>query len=43
MVLNSVMVKFFAAVTHLLELDAVRKVVADSVRSSFCELNLLGL
>lgn len=40
MVLNSVMVGFFAAVTHLLEPDAVRKAVADSVPPSFRELNL---
>ncbi len=40
MVLNSVMVGFFAAVTNLLEADAVRKAVADSVPSSFRELNL---
>jgi 2-oxoglutarate ferredoxin oxidoreductase subunit gamma len=40
MVLNSVMVGFFAAVTHLLEPDAVRKAVADSVPPNFRELNL---
>jgi 2-oxoglutarate ferredoxin oxidoreductase subunit gamma len=40
MVLNSVMVGFFAAVTHLLDADAVRKAVADSVPPSFRELNL---
>jgi 2-oxoglutarate ferredoxin oxidoreductase subunit gamma len=40
MVLNSVMVGFFTAVTHLLEPDAVRKAVADSVPASFRELNL---
>jgi 2-oxoglutarate ferredoxin oxidoreductase subunit gamma len=40
MVLNSVMVGFFTAVTHLLEPDAVRKAVADSVPSNFRELNL---
>jgi 2-oxoglutarate ferredoxin oxidoreductase subunit gamma len=40
MVLNSVMVGFFTAVTHLLEHDAVRKAVADSVPVSFRELNL---
>jgi len=40
MVLNSVMVGFFTAVTHLLEPDAVRKAVADSVPSSFREVNL---
>lgn len=40
MVLNSVMVGFFAAVTGLLEADAVRSAVADSVPASFRELNL---
>jgi 2-oxoglutarate ferredoxin oxidoreductase subunit gamma len=40
MVLNSVMVGFFTAVTKLLEPDAVRKTVADSVPASFRELNL---
>lgn len=40
MVLNSVMVGFFTAVTHLLSADAVRKAVADSVPASFRELNL---
>jgi 2-oxoglutarate ferredoxin oxidoreductase subunit gamma len=40
MVLNSVMVGFFTAVTQLLEPDAIRKAVADSVPSSFCDLNL---
>ncbi|HZQ70579.1 MAG TPA: 2-oxoacid:acceptor oxidoreductase family protein [Terriglobales bacterium] len=40
MVLNSVMVGFFTAVTHLLEPDAVRKAVSDSVPPSFRELNL---
>jgi len=40
MVLNSVMVGFFTAVTQLLEPDAVRKAVADSVPSSFRDLNL---
>jgi 2-oxoglutarate ferredoxin oxidoreductase subunit gamma len=40
MVLNSVMVGFFAAVTHLLDPVAVRKAVADSVPASFRELNL---
>jgi len=39
-VLNSVMVGFFTAVTKLLEPDAVRKTVADSVPASFRELNL---
>lgn len=40
MVLNSVMVGFFTAVTKLLEPDAVRKAVAESVPSTFRELNL---
>jgi len=40
MVLNSVMMGFFTAVTRLLEPDAVRKAVADSVPASFQELNL---
>jgi len=40
MVLNSVMVGFFTAVTNLLSADAVRKAVADSVPPSFRELNL---
>ncbi len=40
MVLNSVMVGFFTAVTQLLDPDAVRKAVADSVPSNFRELNL---
>src|SRR6266705_2527579 len=40
MVLNSVMVGFFTAVTHVLDPDAVRKAVADSVPPSFRELNL---
>ena len=40
MVLNSVMVGFFTAVTKLLNADAVRKSVADSVPPSFRELNL---
>ncbi|MGC2193577.1 MAG: 2-oxoacid:acceptor oxidoreductase family protein [Terriglobales bacterium] len=40
MVLNSVMVGFFTAVTHLLDPEAVRKAVADSVPASFCDLNL---
>jgi len=40
MVLNSVMVGFFTAVTHLLDPDAVRKAVADSVPASFREINL---
>ena len=40
MVLNSVMVGFFTAVTQLLDPDAVRKAVADSVPPSSRELNL---
>ena len=40
MVLNSVMVGFFASVTNLLEADAVRKAVADSVPANFRDLNL---
>ena len=40
MVLNSVMVGFFTAVTHLLDPDAVGKAVADSVPASFRDLNL---
>jgi 2-oxoglutarate ferredoxin oxidoreductase subunit gamma len=40
MVQNSVMVGFFAAVTHLLDAEAVGKAVADSVPESFRELNL---
>ncbi|HUB02396.1 MAG TPA: 2-oxoacid:acceptor oxidoreductase family protein [Terriglobales bacterium] len=40
MVLNIVMVGFFTAVTRLLDADAVRKAVADSVPASFRELNL---
>jgi len=40
MVLNSVMVGFFTAVTKLLEAEAVKKAVAESVPSSFRELNL---
>jgi 2-oxoglutarate ferredoxin oxidoreductase subunit gamma len=40
MVLNSVMVGFFTAVTQFLEPEAVRKAVADSVPSTFQELNL---
>jgi 2-oxoglutarate ferredoxin oxidoreductase subunit gamma len=40
MVLNSVMVGFFTAITHLLEPDAVRQAIASSVPPSFKELNL---
>jgi 2-oxoglutarate ferredoxin oxidoreductase subunit gamma len=40
MVLNTVMVGFFTAVTGILEADAVRKAVADTVPSNFRDLNL---
>jgi 2-oxoglutarate ferredoxin oxidoreductase subunit gamma len=40
MVLNSVMVGFFTAVTKLLRPDAVRKAVEDSVPPAFRALNL---
>lgn len=40
MVLNSVMVGFFTAVTRLLSPDAVRNAVSDSVPPNFRELNL---
>jgi len=40
MVLNSVMLGFFTAVTKLLSADAVRKAVADSVPPAFREPNL---
>lgn len=40
MVLNIVMVGFFAAVTNLLDPDSIRKAVADSVPPSFEQLNL---
>ncbi len=40
MVLNSVMVGFFTAVTKLLDAEAVRKSVADSVPPAFRDLNL---
>jgi 2-oxoglutarate ferredoxin oxidoreductase subunit gamma len=40
MVLNSVMVGLFTAVTKLLSADSVRKAVADSVPSASRELNL---
>ncbi len=40
MVLNSVMVGFFTAITHLLEPDAVRQAIAASVPPNFKELNL---
>jgi 2-oxoglutarate ferredoxin oxidoreductase subunit gamma len=40
MVLNIVMVGFFGAVTGLLNRDALRRAVADSVPEAFRELNL---
>ena len=40
MVLNIVMVGFFGAVTGLLDPDALRRAVADSVPPSFQQLNL---
>ncbi len=40
MVLNVVMVGFFAAVTGLLQRDSMRQAVADSVPAAFRELNL---
>jgi len=40
MVLNIVMVGFFAAVTKLVSVDAMRKAVADSVPKGTGELNL---
>jgi 2-oxoglutarate ferredoxin oxidoreductase subunit gamma len=40
MVLNIVMVGFFAAVTGLVDADALRKAVADSVPPHFADLNL---
>jgi 2-oxoglutarate ferredoxin oxidoreductase subunit gamma len=40
MVLNSVMVGFFTAVTRLLDVDAVSRAVADSVPKAFLDLNL---
>ncbi len=40
MVLNIVMVGFFTAVTRLLNAEAVRKAVADSVPAHFRDLNL---
>src|SRR5271167_4455736 len=40
MVLNSVMVGFFTAVTNLLDPEAVRKAVADSVPPNFLDLNV---
>lgn len=40
MVLNVVMVGFFAAVTGLVEAEALRKAIADSVPANFRELNI---
>jgi 2-oxoglutarate ferredoxin oxidoreductase subunit gamma len=40
MVLNIVMVGFFAAVTNVLEPEAIRQAVADSVPPAFRELNI---
>ena len=40
MVLNIVMVGFFAAVTDVLEPEAIRQAVADSVPGAFRELNI---
>src|SRR5690242_16548451 len=40
MVLNSVMVGFFAAVTDLLDTDSLRRAVAESVPEAFRELNV---
>jgi 2-oxoglutarate ferredoxin oxidoreductase subunit gamma len=40
MVLNIVMVGFFTAITQLLDQEAVRKAVADSVPASFRDLNI---
>ena len=40
MVLNIVMVGFFAAVKGLVDADALRKAVADSVPAHFADLNL---
>jgi 2-oxoglutarate ferredoxin oxidoreductase subunit gamma len=40
MVLNIVMVGFFAAVTNIVNSESVRKAVEDSVPSAFKELNL---
>jgi 2-oxoglutarate ferredoxin oxidoreductase subunit gamma len=40
MVLNIVMVGFFAAVTHLVKPECLRQAVADSVPPAFKELNL---
>ena len=43
MVLNIVMVGFFAAVTGLLQPDSLRDAIADSVPEAYRELNLQGL
>jgi len=40
MVLNIVMVGFFAAVTGLVDADALRKAIPDSVPAHFADLNL---
>jgi 2-oxoglutarate ferredoxin oxidoreductase subunit gamma len=40
MILNCVMVGFFTAISHLVEAEAVRRAVEDSVPSGFRELNL---
>jgi len=40
MVLNILMVGFFAAVTSLVDADALRKAIADSVPAHFADLNL---
>lgn len=40
LVLNTVMVGFFGAVTSLLEPESLRKAIADSVPASLLELNL---
>ncbi len=40
MVMNIVMVGFFGAVTNLLNPDALRNAIADSVPEAFRELNL---
>jgi 2-oxoglutarate ferredoxin oxidoreductase subunit gamma len=40
MVLNIVMVGFFASVTNILDPEAIRQAVADSVPEAFRELNL---
>jgi len=39
-VLNTVMVGFFGAITSLLDLESLRKAIADSVPASLLELNL---